>query len=238
MPEVCGNIKTVLSNPAKILLAYMRCSGISDAKQLATDLDIPIRTIQRLKLECATSANDAISGADETAKDAKCAINGVEETPIAPDMALPETALACVSNTTRATNELPSEVSSYIEVSYPLAPMPIVKPKRLRSQGSRLPDDFELPEDWRQWAKVNCFASDAQIDTEAANFADYWIAKPSQATSLDWKRTWQKWARKSFSPAGNRRPQSTGTYGPSPEKHQVEGISAMIARLKSEGAIQ
>lgn len=111
-------------------------------------------------------------------------------------------------------------------------------PKRLRSQGSRLSNDFELPEDWRQWAKVNCLASDDQIDTEAANFADYWIAKPSQATSLDWKRTWQKWARKSFSPAGNRRPQSTGTYGTSPEKHQVEGISAMIARLKSEGAIQ
>jgi hypothetical protein len=220
-----------MSNPAKILLAYMRCSGISDAKQLATDLDIPIRTIQRLKLECATSANDAISGA---ANDAKCAISGGSKAPIAPDMALARDLHSCAG----ATNELPSEVSSYIEVSYPLAPMPIVKPKRLRSQGSRLPNDFELPEDWRQWAKVNCLASDAQIDTEAANFADYWIAKPSQATSLDWKRTWQKWARKSFSPAGNRRPQSTGTYGTSPEKHQVEGISAMIARLKSEGAIQ
>jgi hypothetical protein len=74
-----------MSNPAKILLAYMRCSGISDAKTLAADLDIPIRTIQRLKLECATCANDAISDA---AKDANCAIYGVSEAPNAPYMAL------------------------------------------------------------------------------------------------------------------------------------------------------
>jgi hypothetical protein len=85
MPESHTERNTGMSNPAKILLAYMRCSGISDAKTLAADLDIPIRTIQRLKLECATCANDAISGA---ANDAKCARYGVSEAPNAPDMAL------------------------------------------------------------------------------------------------------------------------------------------------------
>jgi hypothetical protein len=95
MPEQCANIKAdqalKLSNPAKILFGYMRASGITDAKQLATDLDIPLRTIQRLKLECASvvdanakRANDAISGA---ANDAKRAISGVFEAPKAPDMA-------------------------------------------------------------------------------------------------------------------------------------------------------
>lgn len=68
-----------ISNPAKILAAYMRCSGISDAKQLAADLEIPLRTIQRLKLEVATSeasATCAISGVSENASDAKRAIYG------------------------------------------------------------------------------------------------------------------------------------------------------------------
>jgi hypothetical protein len=93
-----------LSNPAKILAAYMRCSGISDAKQLAADLDIPLRTIQRLKLECATSANDA-----------SCAISGAPSTPLTPDMAAPvapnapDVALADTP-LARANKELPSEV--------------------------------------------------------------------------------------------------------------------------------
>lgn len=246
MTEVCGNIKTLLadmqgkglSSTAK-LVAILESCGIEDRTEIENLLEARPSTIREaraaLKIQRQKSSADDTTAGNPAPEIQRCAGNPA----IAPEIQRSEpVALACVSNTTRATNELPTEVSSYIEVSYPLAPMPIVKPKRLRSQGSRLPDDFELPEDWRQWAKVNCFASDAQIDTEAANFADYWIAKPSQATSLDWKRTWQKWARKSFSPAGNRRPQSTGTYGASPEKHQVEGISAMIARLKSEGAIQ
>jgi hypothetical protein len=77
-----------LSNPAKILAAYMRCSGITDAKQLAADLDIPVRTIQRLKMECAisgasdavsTHANDAISGVSESATCAKRAMDGATD---------------------------------------------------------------------------------------------------------------------------------------------------------------
>lgn len=210
MPEVCGNIKTVLSNPAKILLAYMRCSGISDAKQLATDLDIPIRTIQRLKLECATSANDAISGTDETAKDANCAINGVEEAPSAPDMALLEIALACVSNTTRATNELPSEVLSSSKLVPP-------SPQGVRTRGSRLNAEWQLPADWHTWARTNFPASnDDQVADQAAQFRDYWIAKPgAQACKLDWEATWRNWCRKGLSAYGSvRKPQSTGSFKP------------------------
>ena len=91
-----------LSNPAKILAAYMKCSGITDAKQLASDLNIPIRTIQRLKLECATCANDAIYGAPNT--------------PVAPDMAAPvapnapDMAFSDSAPRARANKELPSEV--------------------------------------------------------------------------------------------------------------------------------
>jgi hypothetical protein len=70
---------TDISNPAKLLRKVMQITGIGCAKTLAADLGIPLRTIQRLRLEIAdaTCANDAISGG---ATHATSAINGVETT--------------------------------------------------------------------------------------------------------------------------------------------------------------
>lgn len=64
-----------LSNPAKMLRHIMATTGVHDVKTLASILDIPVRTIQRLKLEVAVgaSANDAINGA---ANDATGATDG------------------------------------------------------------------------------------------------------------------------------------------------------------------
>ena len=224
----CETIKTAseamptISNPAKILLAYMRCSGISDAKQLATDLDIPIRTIQRLKLECATSGETA-----------KCAIYGAQETPIAPYMAPPDApnapymafsdvSLAC------ATKESPSEILITNSLSTPLIPQDVevvaaaVKPpieKKPSSpnakRGSRITSDWQLPAEWQTWAQVNFPAATLpQITDQAAQFHDYWIAKPgAMACKLDWQATWRNWCRKGLSAAGQvRRPQYTGSY--------------------------
>lgn len=94
MPDVatkCAQIKARekvkgLSNIGKLLRAYMEATGISCAKTIAQNLEIPVRTIQRLKLDiaCATSATCAISGVSETATSA---IDGVLEAPLAPDMA-------------------------------------------------------------------------------------------------------------------------------------------------------
>lgn len=83
-----------LSNSAKLLAGYMKATGVSDAKTIADDLDIPLRTVQRLKLDIAvagaTCANDATRGVSENAKDAtdgadknansaNCAMGGVSE---------------------------------------------------------------------------------------------------------------------------------------------------------------
>lgn len=72
-----------LSNPARLLKALMAATGMSDAKELSDSLGIPVRTIQRLKLEIATAingapetANSAISGAAKCANDA---ISGVAD---------------------------------------------------------------------------------------------------------------------------------------------------------------
>lgn len=99
----------MISNPAKLLRAVMRLMGVTDTRQLAAELDIPLRTIQRLKLECATDGADASS--------AKDAINGVDSANSAISGAKPDAkdaiSGACgARNPSRAcaTKESPSEI--------------------------------------------------------------------------------------------------------------------------------
>jgi hypothetical protein len=75
MSEISPSVNTI-SNPAKLLHALMKATGITCAATLSTSLDIPVRTIRRLKLEAATiadsansatTANSAISGRPDTA---------------------------------------------------------------------------------------------------------------------------------------------------------------------------
>jgi hypothetical protein len=86
-----------ISNPAKLLRALIHATGITDCKQLSEMLAIPVRTLQRLKLEvayadpvepkvdtptatCATSAKRAISGAATSANDAISGASGASRT--------------------------------------------------------------------------------------------------------------------------------------------------------------
>lgn len=92
MPRFAENIKPAMSNPAKILLAYMRLSNIWDSRALAAEFDVPLRTIQRWKMECAASATDAtgaISGVpSEHEHSATRATSATDGAPQAPDLAL------------------------------------------------------------------------------------------------------------------------------------------------------
>lgn len=69
-----------------------------------------------------------------------------------------------------------------------------------RKRGERLPLDFQ-PD--REIAGKLGWSS-SQIDTEIANFRDYWAAKPgSGGCKLDWPATWRQWVRNSrVKPAG------------------------------------
>jgi hypothetical protein len=81
MSENSPSVNTI-SNPAKILRALMKATGITCAKTLSEQLDIPVRTIRRLRLEvaqsddAATTANAAIYG---TANAANSAISGRDD---------------------------------------------------------------------------------------------------------------------------------------------------------------
>ncbi len=64
-----------------------------------------------------------------------------------------------------------------------------------QKRGTRLPDDFEITDEMKRWAKTE--APDVVVALEHANFADYWRAKPGKdGVKLDWLATWRRWMRK------------------------------------------
>jgi len=73
------------------------------------------------------------------------------------------------------------------------------KPKVKTQRGSRLPDDWTLPEDWKAWAEAE--RSDLNIKSVADSFRDFWIAKAGTGgVKLDWQATWRNWIRSQSAP--------------------------------------
>lgn len=67
-------------------------------------------------------------------------------------------------------------------------------PRAAPKKGTRLPSDWTLPSEWRDWALSE--GRDLDIDDQALRFRDYWVAKPgAAATKLDWLATWRNWIR-------------------------------------------
>jgi len=66
------------------------------------------------------------------------------------------------------------------------------------TQGSRLPEDWQLPKTWGDWALQE--RPDLSVDDvrrEAACFADYWRAKAGKdARKADWEAIWRIWIRR------------------------------------------
>ncbi|WP_314923831.1 helix-turn-helix domain-containing protein [Aeromonas piscicola] len=77
-------------------------------------------------------------------------------------------------------------------------------------RGTRLPNDWVLPGEWRRWAIQETGLPRERILMEAATFADYWQALPgAKAVKLDWEKTWRNWIRRaasSFRTAAQRKP--------------------------------
>jgi hypothetical protein len=70
------------------------------------------------------------------------------------------------------------------------------KEKELKSpqRGSRLANDWVLPEDWKEWADKE--RPDLNAKQVAEQFKDFWCAKPGKdGVKLDWQATWRNWVR-------------------------------------------
>ena len=84
----------------------------------------------------------------------------------------------------------------------PVEPIPDLPSKATR--GSRLPSDWTLPDDWRQWATDELFAAGVPIaaaipwiERKADGFRDFWVAKAGKdGVKLDWEATWRNWIRR------------------------------------------
>lgn len=80
---------------------------------------------------------------------------------------------------------------------------PVKKEKRAdaSARGSRLPTNWELPDDWRSWAESG--RPDLDVTAEAEKFADYWHgAAGAKGRKADWAATWRNWIRNAHAPRG------------------------------------
>lgn len=65
------------------------------------------------------------------------------------------------------------------------------------SKGSRLPDDWQLPKPWGDWAlsERSGWTTD-DVRRIAEKFADHWRAQPgAKGRKADWQATWRNWVR-------------------------------------------
>lgn len=59
------------------------------------------------------------------------------------------------------------------------------------SRATRIPENFAMTEEMRAWAAEKRPDLDPDLSTE--KFKNYWEAKSSGATKLDWVKTWRNW---------------------------------------------
>lgn len=102
-------------------------------------------------------------------------------------------------------NELPLEPESR-EPSKPKASP--------ASRGTRLPDDWTLPDDWRAYAQ-SVGLDELAIRRAEMDFRDHWHAKAGAAArKADWRATWQVWVRREADSLRGRRGGATNRGEP------------------------
>lgn len=98
-----------------------------------------------------------------------------------------------------------SEQRVVVETSPPAQPAAATKAVR----GSRLPDDWQLPKAWGEWAlqeKPGWTADD--VRRCADKFRDHWLSATGRtATKADWQATWRNWVRNEQGPPARASPQ-------------------------------
>jgi len=89
-------------------------------------------------------------------------------------------------------------------------PEPITSPPHIRSEekraqrAARLPENWALPEDWRQDAEASGLSAD-RVDAEAAKMLD-WSRSSQAGAKLDWRAAWRNWCRKAAADVPRGRP--------------------------------
>ena len=216
--DLNGDLRTILSSDlsdgAKVA-AIAELLGCRGADEIAKAVNKKVRTVERHYAELRKSgpvrkiADTQMCGTQNCGNTQNCVEKPADLRSDGTQICVVETH-AHADITTRPTKELPSEVVILNNIT-PLSAPPASKTKRQTgTRGSRLPDDWELPEDWRQWTLCNCPVSTPEaVDREALIFANYWQSLAGQkATKTDWRKTWQNWTMRTFA-SGPVRPPRT-----------------------------
>jgi len=101
----------------------------------------------------------------------------------------------------RFTDSLNPEVEEKVKKENPDASPPAQPaPKKstgAKVTGTRLPENFQMPDDWMDWATdERPDIPPADMRTVAESFVDYWAAKAGAAArKVDWLATWRNWVR-------------------------------------------
>jgi hypothetical protein len=102
--------------------------------------------------------------------------------------------------------------------------------KKSMQRGTRLPADFELPDDWVFFCKQE--RPELVPRDVFAGFKDYWTSQAgSKAQKTDWFATWRNWVRNQKAP--RMAPALSAT-----QKNKQEHYSKMFGRSDDERTIE
>ena len=176
MCDVVEIVRSVQGTPTQKLIAVLEAAGLTDATEIANLLGVTDRAVRKARNHSSgTTVPNGTTVPEPQFRDRNSSSeNGTTVPPSA----------RVVNKTNNLTNNLEPTVVG----ASPLAPP---TPK-----GSRLSADWELPDEWRQWAEIH-FNSDRRIIAiEAEKFRDFWCAKPGKdGRKTDWLATWRNWCR-------------------------------------------
>lgn len=97
--------------------------------------------------------------------------------------------------------------------------------KKTVSKKSRLPDQFMVTKEMREWAMESVPA--VSLKTETENFCDYW--RGQGGTKVDWVATWRTWMRKAQKDS-ERGGRAGGGFKPFNKQAATEENNARVVR--------
>lgn len=91
---------------------------------------------------------------------------------------------------------------------------PDASPSAPARLGSRLPNDWTLPAEWREWAlQAQPTWSPEHAGKVADSFKDFWIGKAGKdGRKADWEATWRNWVRREQPMRGQARPPADSLF--------------------------
>lgn len=145
------------------------------------------------------------------------------------------------------TNQLPTEeeIPPQREEEGGRRETPSDKPEGVRAakRGTRLPTDFVMPEEWKEYARSQRRWSASEIDAEATVFANHWQTKPGKdGLKLDWQKTWQNWvlnsrrANGTSAPPVQQRPMTLAQLENAARFREEQGDLEKAAEYRSQAA--